>query len=226
MKLACLGDSMVAFWGKDMPELRDRLESGFPGHAFELFNFGVSGTRSEYGIYRVTHEYPDPFGSGSHPCLSAVSPDIVIVESFAYNHRLDGMHRIGHYKQTLGRLVDVIKETTPAKLLFMVTIPPDKETFLENAPVYREVALDLRQEWGEYSEKYLLAAIDFAKERQIPLINVFERVRGLVASGTPLQWFIDQNDHIHPSRYAYDWIAREIVDALKKYQVIGDQFEG
>ncbi|TFE29513.1 SGNH/GDSL hydrolase family protein [Cohnella luojiensis] len=216
LKLACLGDSMTAFWGREMPELRDALETHFPDQSFELINFGVSGTRAEHGIYRVSHEYPSPYESGNHLCLSAVSPDIVIVESFAYNHRLDGSHRIEDYKRTLRRLLRVITETTPAKLLFLVTIPPDKKRFLDNAPVYREVALDLRQEWGEYSEMYLQAAVDFAKQDQLPLLNVFDRVREQVEAGTPIQWFIDQNDHIHPSRFAYDLIAEEIIQALKK----------
>lgn len=220
LKLACLGDSMTAFWGPDMPELKDALERHFPDQPFELLNYGVSGTRAEYGIYRVTHEFPNPFGSGNQKCLSAMSPDIVIVESFAYNHRLDGRHRIDNYRKVLRRLWDVLSETTPARLLFLVTIPPDKERFLDHVPTYKDVSLELRQEWGANSEMFLQAALDFAKEEQLPLINVFERVKERVAAGTPIRWFIDQNDHIHPSRYAYELIAEEIAQALRRYRVL------
>ncbi|TVY07985.1 SGNH/GDSL hydrolase family protein [Paenibacillus cremeus] len=219
-KIACLGDSMTAFWGAEMPELRDALDRDFPNQPFELFNYGVSGTRAEYGIYRVTHDFPNPFGVGVQKCLSSVSPDLVVVESFAYNHRLDGKHRIDNYCNVLSRLFDVLRATTPAKLVFLITIPPDKDSFLDHVPTYRDVAIELRREWAEYSEMYLKAAVQFAYDEQLPCINVFERVREKVGSGVPIRWFIDQNDHIHPSRYAYELIAEEIAGAIRRLDLI------
>ncbi|MDF2958456.1 MAG: hydrolase family protein [Paenibacillus sp.] len=220
LKLACLGDSMTAFWGPEMPELKDALARHFPDQPFELLNYGVSGTRSEYGIYRITHDFPNPFGSGVQKCLSAASPDLVIVESFAYNHRLDGIDWIKNYQNVLRRLIQVLQETTPAKVLFLVTIPPDRDHFLDHVPTYKDVTLELRQQWGHGSEMYLESAVDFAKEEQLPLINVFERVKEQVAAGTPIRWYIDQNDHIHPSRFAYELIAEEIAQAFLRYELI------
>jgi hypothetical protein len=220
LKLACLGDSMTQFWGQDMPELKDALSRHFPNQPFELFNYGMSGTRSEYGIYRVTHDFPNPFGGGNQRCLSSASPDIVVVESFAYNHRLDGEHWIPNYQDVLRRLVQTIRETTPANLLFLVTIPPDTEHFLDHVATYKDVALGLRQEWGQNSVMFLEAAVRFAMEEKLPLINIFERVKERVGAGTPIRWFIDQNDHIHPSRYAYDLIAEEIAQAIRRYKLV------
>jgi len=211
---------MTAFWGPDMPELRDALERHFPDQPFELFNYGVSATRAEYGIYRITHDYPDPFGSGYRKCLSSVSPDLVVVESFAYNHRLDGRHRVEYYKDVLRRLWNALAETTPAKRLFLVTVPPDKERFLDHVPTYKDVALELRREWAESSEMYLQAAVDVATQENFPLVNVYERVKERVAAGTPIRWFIDQNDNIHPSRFAYELIADEIVRAIRRYHIL------
>ncbi|MFC5452807.1 SGNH/GDSL hydrolase family protein [Paenibacillus aestuarii] len=219
-KIACLGDSMTAFWGTEMPELRDALAKHFPEQPFELFNYGVSGTRAEYGIYRITHDFPNPFGAGSQKCLSAVSPDLVVVESFAYNHRLDGKHRIDNYNDVLRRMFDVLRATTPAKLLFLITIPPDRENFLDHVPTYREVAKDMRQEWAAYSEMYLEAAVQFAEMEHLPCINIYERVKEKVKSGVPISWFIDQNDHIHPSRYAYELIGEEIAEAIHRLDCI------
>lgn len=220
LKLACLGDSMTQFWGPDMPELKDALSRHYPDQVFELLNYGLSGTRSEYGIYRVTHDFPNPFKGGIQRCLSSASPDIVVVESFAYNHRLDGKLWIPNYQDVLRRLIQTIRDTTPAKLLFLVTIPPDTEHFLDHVPTYKDVALGLRREWGHNSEMFLEAAVHFAKEEKLPLINVFERVKEQVAAGTPIRWFIDQNDHIHPSRYAYDLIAEEIALAIRHYNFV------
>ncbi|KQX55291.1 SGNH/GDSL hydrolase family protein [Paenibacillus sp. Root444D2] len=219
-KIACLGDSMTAFWGTEMPELKASLESKFPEQPFELFNYGVSGTRAEYGIYRVSHDFPSPSGTGIQKCLSSVSPDLVVVESFAYNHRLDGKHRIENYHQVLRQLLDEIKATTPAQVVFLITIPPEKENFLDHIPTYQNVAKDLRQEWAAYSEMYLQAAVQFAENENVPYINVFELVREKVSSGVPIRWFIDQNDHIHPSRYAYELIAEEITEAIIRYDFI------
>jgi hypothetical protein len=219
-KIACLGDSMTAFWGPEMPELRASLEREFPEQPFELFNYGVSGTRAEYGMYRVTHDFPNPFGTGIQKCLSSVSPDLVVVESFAYNHRLDGKHRIDNYHQVLRRLIEELKATTPAQLVFLITIPPDKDNFLDHIPTYRDVAIELRQEWAAYSEMYLEAAVQFAQQEKLPYINVFERVREKVSAGVPIRWFIDQNDHIHPSRYAYECIAEEIATAIHRYHFV------
>jgi hypothetical protein len=219
-KIACLGDSMTAFWGSDMPELHNSLEREFPEQPFELFNYGVSGTRAEYGIYRITHDFPNPLGVGSQKCLSSVSPDLVVVESFAYNHRLDGKHRIDNYQKVLQRMFEVLRETTPAQLVFLITIPPDRDNFLDHVPTYRDVALDLRQEWAAYSDMYLQAAAEFAQNENVPYINVYQRVREKVESGVPISWFIDQNDHIHPSRYAYELIAEEITAAIRRFDFI------
>jgi hypothetical protein len=219
-KIACLGDSMTAFWGSEMPELLHSLEREFPEQPFELFNYGVSGTRAEYGIYRITHDFPNPFGAGSQKCLSSVSPDLVVVESFAYNHRLDGKHRIDNYQKVLQRMFEVLRETTPAQLVFLITIPPDMDNFLDHVPTYRDVTLELRQEWAAYSDMYLQAAVQFAQNENVPYINVYQRVREKVESGVPISWFIDQNDHIHPSRYAYELIAEEIAAAIHRFDFI------
>lgn len=204
-----------------MLELQEALSRNFPDQPMELFNYGVSGTRAEYGIYRVTHDYPNPFGTGNYKCLSAVSPDLVIVESFAYNHRLDGPGHVENYQRVLRQMWDVLQKTTPAKLLFLVTIPPDKERFLDHVPTHKDVAYELRREWAEGSEMYLEAAVEFARKEHLPLINVYRNVKERVARGTPIRWFIDQNDNIHPSRFAYELIAEEICKAISEYLADG-----
>jgi lysophospholipase L1-like esterase len=49
---------------------------------------------------------------------------------------------------------------------------------------------------------------------------VYQRVREKVKSGVPISWFIDQNDHIHPSRFAYELIAEEITAAIRRFDFI------
>lgn len=217
--IACLGDSMTQFWGPTMDELNENLIEAFNDMKFDLHNYGVSGTRAEYGNYRITHDYPDPFGLGMKKCMSAISPDLVIVESHAYNHRLDGEHQIQNYQNTLRNLVKNIREYTPAEVLFLVTIPPDKDNFLANVPTYMDVNRDLRREWAISSDRYLKAAIEFAESENLPLVNVYERVQQEVNNGVPIKWFIDQNDNIHPSRYTYKITADEIIKSIKKYQL-------
>lgn len=218
--LACLGDSMTQLWGPDMPELKDALSAEYHDLEFQLHNYGVSGTRAEYGKYRITHEFPNPFGEGNKRCLSAVSPDLVIVESFAYNHRLDGRHHIPYYQDVLGQIIETIRETTPAEILFLVTIPPDKENFLDNVPTLKDVSAELRREWAGYSDEFLQAALEFAEKTQLPLANVYQRVLDEVDHGASIRWFVDQNDNIHPSRHAYAATAEEIVRAIKENQLL------
>jgi GDSL-like Lipase/Acylhydrolase family len=218
--IACLGDSMTAFWGPNMPELKEALSSAFTDLDFELHNYGVGNTRAEYGKYRITHEYPNPFGEGYHKSLSAISPDLVIVESFAYNHRLDGQHHISYYQNVLREIIDTIKETTPARILFLVTIPPDKKNFLDNVLPLKDIAEEIRREWADYVDQYLHAAIDFAKREELPFANVYQIVSDEVERGTPIRWFIDQNDNIHPSRFAYLQTAKEIVHVIKRDKLL------
>ncbi|GLX66688.1 SGNH/GDSL hydrolase family protein [Paenibacillus glycanilyticus] len=220
IKIACLGDSMTAFWGQEMPELKHALASRFPQQPFELLNYGVSGTRAEYGIYRLTHDFPSSFGDPMQKCLSSASPDIVVVESFAYNHRLDGAEWVDNYKNVLQELIATIRQTMPAQILFLVTIPPDVDHFLDHVPTYKDVHIDLRRKWGLGSETYLQAAVDFATSAGLPLINVYDLVKEKVAGGTPIRWFIDQNDHIHPSRYTYELVAEQIASAIKQHKFI------
>jgi hypothetical protein len=219
--IACLGDSMTACWGPEMTELKDALLREYTDNEFMLHNYGVGNTRAEYGNYRITHEYPNPFDKGNMKSLSAVSPDLVIVESFAYNHRLDRLHHIPYYQEILKQIVSTIKETTPAKVLFLVTIPPDKDHFLDNVLPLKDIALELRKEWAEGADHYLRAAIRFAEEEGIPFANVYQRVSEEVERGASIRWFIDQNDNIHPSRHAYLLTANEIVTTIKEYDLLG-----
>jgi lysophospholipase L1-like esterase len=49
---------------------------------------------------------------------------------------------------------------------------------------------------------------------------VFELVREKVEAGVPISWFIDQNDHIHPNRYAYEFIAEQIAASIRRLDLI------
>ena len=54
--IALLGDSMIDTLGPDVPALKSKLSSLYPGVAFQLLNYGVGATNIDYGLERLTND--------------------------------------------------------------------------------------------------------------------------------------------------------------------------
>jgi lysophospholipase L1-like esterase len=220
IRIVATGDSMTQGAGAGCPALAAELACDYPGKDFEIINQGVGGTRAGYGLWRLTNEYE--YEGKKHPALVTLQPDIVILESFAYNNATDGLgeREIQHFRDMHHKMVNEIKTQTQARIIFVVTIAPDLDHFLETVPSFVHTPKDILRWMAEDRIQYIKEAIKIAEELNLPLVNVYAATQAAKAEGTPLSTFIDPTDSIHPSSRGHELTATLIAATLKNCRMI------
>lgn len=216
MKIVLLGDSMTEGAGKDCKYLREYLRAQNPSIDFKLFNYGVGGTRVGYGLWRLTNSYE--FNGERYCPLVELDPDVVFVESFAYNNGSDGNFPGGldHFRAMHQSIIDTLGSKTKAQIIYCVTIAPDCEHFLESVPNFIYTPVSIRRRMALDREVYLKEAVKIAGFNQLPVVNIYAETLKLANSGTPLSTFIDPADWIHPSAEGHKLTAAMMVETLTK----------
>jgi hypothetical protein len=215
-----LGDSMTDTAGPDCIELKQQLEQHYPETPFELFNYGVGGTRVGYGLWRLTHEYE--FRGIKYAPLVAINPDIVLLESFAYNNGSDGDFPGGleHFRDMHYQIVATLRAKTGAEIVFVVTVAPDPDRFLESVSNFIFTPPPVLRRMAEERVKYLQEGLKIAAELGLPVVNVYQATLDAASRGVPLGTFIDQNDWIHPSAAGHRLTAGLTVEIFNKCNLI------
>lgn len=190
--IAVLGDSMIDTLGRDLPHLKSSLGSRFPGTKFNLLNYGVGASNIESGYYRLTNGYS--YLGEAKPSLLSQNPDIVVIESFAYNHWDNTQSDLDRQWLTVSKIIDTIKAKNPdTKIVLAATIAPYCPTFTDgsaNLPPERKTV-----ECAAV-KAYLKNLINFSSSQGYPLANAYHlSLKG--SEGNPL--YVNQTDHIHPS---------------------------
>jgi len=207
--------------GDGCPYLTAELNKEYLDKEFEVINQGVGGTRAGYGLWRMTNEYE--VDKKKLPPLVSLNPDIVILESFAYNNATDGLlndEGLEHFRDMHYKMVNTIKEKTSAKIIFVVTIAPDVNHFIENVPCFYNTPKSILRSMAEARMRYLEEAIRIAGDLDLPLVNVYAETLAAKESGTPLSTFINPEDCIHPGAEGHKLTARLIGEVMKKYDMI------
>ncbi len=210
-----VGDSMVKALGKNANQLRLNLIKYYPGHEFVGYNYGFGATDILSLPKRVNEQTTDD-GENYPPILKEYF-DLIIIESFAYNPLSDLSIQEGLQKQT-ETLDNVIKQIIKAHpnsvVAIMVTIAPSKEHFAQG--VY-DLKSEERQRWAEERISYIDNAINFARERNLPLINVYEK--SLMENGKANLKYINPSDFIHPSDEGLRLISQTIADFIYENKI-------
>ncbi|HEX8834517.1 MAG TPA: hypothetical protein VF719_09970 [Abditibacteriaceae bacterium] len=219
LKIALIGDSMTEKWGPAAPQLVAELNRLYVRTEFEIENHGLANTRAGYALYRVTHDYKDAVGN-YRPCVSFGDPNLVIIESFAYTNCADDVEGLTEYRDVLRRLHDEIERTTAAKCLFHITIPPDRERFVENLSNFFNTSKATRQRLADRAKLYLEEAQRIAADEEWIVADAYADVLKRVEGGDKLPRYINQSDNLSPSVYGYEAIARVIVRAIDMGRLI------
>jgi lysophospholipase L1-like esterase len=219
-KIVALGDSMTDTSGEGCPLLRAELEKHYPGRKFDIYNYGVGGTRVGYGLWRLTHDYE--FKDKKYEALVKLNPNIVLVESFAYNNGSDGPREDGlpHFRKMHRQIVETLKQKTNAKIVYVVTIAPDTKHFLESVPNFINTPVSIRKWMAEDRKMYLEETIKIAHELGFPLVNVYQASLDAAKQGTPLGSWINPKDWIHPGEAGQQFIAENIVKIFVEKKLI------
>jgi lysophospholipase L1-like esterase len=220
IRIVATGDSMTDTAGEGCPALANELGKSFPDKEFEIINQGVGGTRVGYGLWRLENEYE--FRDRKNPPLISLEPDIVLLESFSYNNGSDGLlgDGLAHFREMHFKIVEKLRAKTKAQIVFVVTIAPEKERFLESVPNFINTPVSIRKWMAEDRVAYLEEAIKIAHDLELPLADVYHASLEAAENGESLSKFINPVDWIHPGEEGHKLAAKVIVETFKKHKLI------
>lgn len=202
LRLLLLGDSMIDFLN-DFPHLRDMLRSLNPNTEWEILNHGVGASNVSYGLYRVNSEY-DYLGRHFRSVVGT-NPDIIVVESFAYNH---GDMPESQYQDSLKRIFSALKEADK-KIIFLATIAPSKANYARGAADWGD---EYRSKEYEKTRRFIDLGIDTARQMGVPTVDAFHQSLDGEKGGN--EKYIYGGDWIHPSPEGAEFIARLLAPAI------------
>ncbi len=195
--IALLGDSMVDTLGQTFFNLTQSLYRYYPhNHLFRSLNFGKGSDTIEGGLNRLNN-------------LIVKKPDIVVVESFAYNNFGNTASGFNQHQQALSQIIATIHAKLPAsKIVILATIAPNPNLFAKG--VFNFDA-PTRLEKTQTISKYLQRTITYAQTENLPIANAYQA--SLVGDiGDPL--YIDTVDNIHPSSQGKELIGNILAKTI------------
>jgi lysophospholipase L1-like esterase len=145
--------------------------------------------------------------------------DILIIESFGHNPLSEYPLDEGLVLQE--KILDetmlwLIKDKPKAVIIFLATFAPDEENYARGA-----VGLtgEASENFATERKKYIENFIEYAKEHQIPLINMYEQSYN--PDGTFRKELIFQLDNIHPSQDGIELIQENIFEFIVEREFLG-----
>ena len=203
--IGVIGDSMIQTLGPDLPALKKSLNQYFPNRVFNLINQGRGSQTIEYGLKEEL------------PAVIDQKPDIIIIESFAYNNYGNSEEGINRHWLTLGAMTTLIKEKLPnTKVIIAATIAPNSVTFGNGIKDLHFTALE-KIEKASTTKLYLQNAINFATSEGYPLADAYH----LSLSGNNgLSDYINSTDNLHPSNAGATLFSDVIADTISKHKLL------
>lgn len=205
-----VGDSMVGALGPNANLLRQHLMELYPTHEFVNYNYGFGATNIETLPDRLTKD--TVYKGQNFLAILSQGFDLIIIESFAYNPLSESTEgeNVSKHIQILDESIRQIIRTRPNSIVaIMVTIAPNKTLFAKG--VY-DLSVKERVLWAQERISYIEAVINYAREREIPLINVYEK--SLTPTGDGDLKYINPDDHIHPSAEGVDLMCKTIAEFI------------
>lgn len=204
-----VGDSMTQYL-TDGSELKKSLKKFYPFRSFETTNYGYGSTNLLSLDDRLNRETQN-FGISNPPILKQKF-DLLILESFGHNplaqYPLEEGLKL--QDQLLDKAIEQIRKSHPRSvILFLATISPHKNRYGEGAV---NLMPEARQKWADERIAYIKNHIKYAKDHNLPLVNVYEK--SLNKEGDGNIDYIDTKDFIHPSPTGIKLISEEIANYI------------
>lgn len=201
VNLALLGDSMIDTLGTNPQSLISMLKSYYPTVKFNIYNYGVGSKTIEDGLNYLS--VPLKYKDRNYPSLLELQPDILVVESFAYNNFGNTQEGFNRHWQALVKITDTVKKKLPlTKLIFTNTLAPNSVVFANGSGI-NYTALE-KLERTKTITLYLQRTASFSKAVNLPLANVYEKS---LLNGDGQTSLIDTKDHIHPNSTGADFFS-------------------
>lgn len=210
ISIAVVGDSMVETLGEGIPALSQNLNQYFPNVKFNIGNFGVGATNVNYGLFRLANQYIHK--EKTIPAITSSNFDLIVIDSFAYNHPANTQADKDQYLNTLNEMLATIRQKSPtSKIAILLTIAPDKDKFADGAPNILW-APSQRQSEAETVRIFIELAQNFAKNNNLIIVDAYHPSLDFTNDGNPI--FINQTDHIHPSPEGINLISEQIAKKI------------
>ncbi len=212
--IALLGDSMTDTLGRDLPNLKNILKDNYPSYTFSLLNYGYGATDLESGLARLTNE--TNYLGTSYPPLLYFKPDILVVESFAYNHWSGEKFDLDRQWITIAKIIDTVREKSPdTKIILAATIAPNKYIFGDGILNWNKNA---KENATLIIKAYLQNLVNYATSENYPLADAYHPT--LDNKGNGLEQYINGGDHLHPSGEGAYLYSQKIVEAIRSNSLI------
>lgn len=210
-----VGDSMTEALGVNANQLRLDLISLYPNNEFVNYNYGF-GSTNILSLPQRLNTTTTYLGS-TYPPILTQGFDLIIIESFAYNplSQFPLEEGLRKHEETLDASIkELIRKHTESVIALMTPIAPNKETFAMGTV---NLNTSQRKQWVEERIAYTQKHIEYAKQRNIPLINVYEK--SLTKNGDGDLKYISPTDHIHPSKAGIRLITKTIADFIYQNRI-------
>jgi len=208
ISLALLGDSMIDTLSESI--CQNSLHKYFPKTKFNLLKYGYGSTTIESAMKRLTET--TTYLDKENPALLSLSPDIIVIESFAYNNLGNSQKGIEKHQELLQEIADLIKEKSPSsKIVLASTIAPNSIIFASGIKNMHFSAFE-KIEKTSTIKLYLQNLINFAKKNNLPLADAFSP--SLFGENGASE-YIDSVDKLHPSNLGTELFCDTLAKSLK-----------
>lgn len=212
--IALLGDSMIDTLGKDLPHLGELLNKAYPDYTFALLNYGQGGTDLDSGLFRLTNS--TNYLGTDYPSLLSQKVDILVIESFAYNHWSGQFFDLDRQWLTIAKIIDTVKINSPGtKIILAATIAPNTKSFGDGKLNWPK---QLKWDSATITKGYLQNIVNFATSEHYPLADAYHP--SMDNNGDGLGLYINQSDHIHPSNEGALLFSQKILEVIKQNNMI------
>ena len=201
--------------GSGFPELRHELTKLSPSLDIELKNHGVGTTNVVLGLQRVTQPYDYAARGRKLPAVIDEHADLVVLESFAYNHLTDSVDDLKRYLDCHRQIIKILQTKTSTKILLYATIAPNRNRYASGV-INLNWPEERRAQEYELIMKYFKTFLKFANKSSLPFLDVFSK--SLTPEGTGNLAYESNVDYVHLSFegrvFISQYLAPKIIELL------------
>jgi hypothetical protein len=213
VKIVLLGDSMIDTLSPETCQLSFRQY--FPGVNINLLKYGYGSTNIESAKKRLTEI--TTYRNVTNPSILSQNPDIILIESFAYNNFGNSQSGIDRQTQALRDLTSLIKEQLPdTKIILAATIAPNSIIYGNGIKGIYYSAIE-KVEKANTVKLYLQNLVNFASKNNFALADAFHPS---LFGQNGLEQLIDSADHLHPSNLGTELFCDTVAKSILTNQFI------
>jgi hypothetical protein len=213
VNIVLLGDSMIDTLSPDTCQLSFRQY--FPQSKVNLLKYGYGSTNIESAKKRLTET--TTYKNISNPSIISQNPNIIVIESFAYNNFGNSQSGIDRQTQALRDLTTLIKEQLPdTKIVLAATIAPNSIVYGNGIKGIYYSAIE-KVERVNTVKLYLQNLINFAGKNNFALADAFHPS---LFGQNGLEQLIDSADHLHPSVLGTELFCDTVAKSILTNQFI------